>query len=129
MVPDRAAGNIAILLIVVYVPVRAFMLQHLWGWFVAPILHGSEMSFAQGLGVSILFEIMKPLRPFGVDNGREQAILHVLDACVPDSKRSELLETLADLQAEREARAYRLFGVELFAQLAAFGIAALIHVM
>ena len=75
-----------------------FVIQQLWNWFAAPLLHFGEVSYLQMYGLNMLFGIVAA-RDAGenpVDNTRWNKALMMLDACVPSGSREMVVEQLKE---------------------------------
>ena len=75
-----------------------FVIQQLWNWFAAPLLHFGEVSYLQMYGLNMLFGIVTA-RDAGenpVDNTRWNKALMMLDACVPSGSREMVKEQLKE---------------------------------
>jgi hypothetical protein len=75
-----------------------FVIQQLWNWFAAPLLHFGEVSYLQMYGLNMLFGIVTA-RDAGenpVDNTRWNKALMMLDAGVPSGSREMVMEQLKE---------------------------------
>ena len=78
---------------------KAFILMHLWNWFVAPVFHLQEISFLLMLGLLWTISLLTDR----ADTGEEKRwkVMHlILDKCVPEHRRDELTE---ELKAETDS--------------------------
>jgi hypothetical protein len=75
-----------------------FVIQQLWNWFAAPLLHFSEASYFQMYGLNMLFGIVTA-RDAGenpLENTRWNQAFMMLDACVPAGSRGMVTEQLKE---------------------------------
>jgi len=67
----------------------AFVAECFWNWFAVPVLHVSDVSFLQMLGILWLIQVITARATDG-DNKRWILLFDVLELCVPHEKLPEL---------------------------------------
>jgi hypothetical protein len=67
----------------------AFVAECFWNWFAVPVVHVSNVSFLQMLGIIWLIQVITA-RPTDSDNKRWVLLFDLLELCVPPEKLPEL---------------------------------------
>lgn len=74
---------------------KAFVLMLMWNWFVTPIFHTESISFWQVLGLLWVVQLFVDGRSDDTtENWRWEKISLMLNACIPEHSREELMEEL-----------------------------------
>ena len=79
---------------------KAFVLMHLWNWFVAPIFHISDISLFQALG---LFFIAAVFTNQSSELGHEywsKRTVAILDLCIPEDRKAQAEHILGEKDEE-----------------------------
>src|SRR5882762_4538519 len=92
---------------------KAFVLMHLWNWFVAPIFHISNVSLFQALGIFLIVAICTDHYAVLESEYWAKRILAVLDCCVPEDKKVDAKRALTD----NEEQGWRDTGMAHFNEL------------
>jgi hypothetical protein len=75
---------------------KAFVLMHLWNWFVTPIFRVSTISLFQALG--LFFVVVVCTDHYGVREHEywSKRIMAALDCCIPDDKKIDAKRILRE---------------------------------
>jgi hypothetical protein len=73
---------------------KAFVLMHLWNWFVTPVFHTSTISIFQALGLFFIVAVCTDHYQSLEQEFWSNRILAVLDLCVPEGKREQAKRAL-----------------------------------
>jgi hypothetical protein len=68
----------------------------MWNWFAVPALHVPSVSFLAMVGLVWLIDLL--IDRTDTDEFRWKAVDAVIDVCVPDHKRQQLMDTLKQLE-------------------------------
>lgn len=93
---------------------KAFVLTHLWNWFVSPVFHISSISLFQTVGLFFIVAVCTEHDAFGHEYWSKRT-LSVLDFCIPEDKKDQAKRLLAD----NEEESWRELGMFRFNELAA----------
>jgi hypothetical protein len=69
----------------------AFVAQCFWNWFAVPVLHVSEVSFLEMLGLLWLIQLLTSRHP-AADDKRWALLASLIELCVPPERQQELSE-------------------------------------
>jgi hypothetical protein len=72
---------------------KAFVLTHLWNWFVSPVFHVSNISLFQMLGLFFIVAVCTEHSAFGHEYWSKR-ILMVLDFCIPEDRKEQAKRVL-----------------------------------
>ena len=94
----RMAVNVSgCLLAPVLIFYHPFVVQTLWNWFVAPAVHGSELSYWQTFGITFFINVLSHSNRNEVLRERRWLrVTQMLEATVPEEKMEELKKTFAE---------------------------------
>ena len=77
------------------------VLEDIWNWFLAPAIHGSDISFGQAIGILCFVHLLTFVTRDFEKQQRWAGTRIVIAACVPEDKLSSVV---AALKAQRHAR-------------------------
>ena len=105
-----------------------FVLTVLWDWFASPALHVDHISFWMMYGLTMFIGLLGARNTFE-DDRRHKVYSVVLDACIPESRREEVLEQLKDLEAGTWVEAgWKVFG-QIVTNTMALGFGFAVHIL
>jgi hypothetical protein len=104
-----------------------FVLTVLWDWFVVPAFHLSAISFWVMYGLTLLISLFRSAGSDIEAEHRHKIVAAMLDACVPDDKREQVMEQLQEFTEEIWYQAgWKVFG-QIITNSIALGIGFVVH--